>query len=77
MNERIKELAEQAYALCGKHTNNYDGPAFAEKFAGLIVRECAGVCHTHGWEMLAHGMSGHSIADDCGTLIKQHFEVEA
>jgi len=45
MNERIKELAEQAYALCGKHTNNYDGPAFAEKFAELVSaherEECA------------------------------------
>ena len=41
MNERIKLLAEQAFAVCGKHSNNYNGPAFSEKFAELIVQECA------------------------------------
>jgi hypothetical protein len=44
MNERIKQLAEQAFAVCGKHSNNYNGPAFSAKFAELIVRECAEVC---------------------------------
>jgi hypothetical protein len=41
MNERIKLLAEQAFAVCGKHSNNYNGPAFSAKFAELIVQECA------------------------------------
>ena len=36
MNERIKKLAEQAYALCGKHNNDYNGPAFTEAFAALV-----------------------------------------
>ena len=81
MNERIKELAEQVGAVqnvlaMGRH----DGVLFTEteleKFAELIVRECASVCHTRGWGMLEHGMSGHSIADDCGTLIKEHFGVK-
>ncbi len=40
MNERIKELAEQAYAVCGKHSNNYNGPEFSVKFAELIVSKC-------------------------------------
>ena len=40
MNERIKQLAEQAFAVCGKHSNNYNGPAFSAKFAELIVKEC-------------------------------------
>ena len=40
MNERIKELAEQAYAVCGKHSNNYNGLAFSAKFAELVVKEC-------------------------------------
>jgi len=40
MNERIRQLAEQAYQLCGKHSNDYNGPAFTEKFAELIIREC-------------------------------------
>ena len=69
----LKQHQEQAPGINGVVGNWKD----LEKFAELIVRECAGVCNTHGWEMLANGMSGHSIADDCGTLIKQHFGVEA
>ena len=43
MNERIKQLAEQAYSLCGKHSNDYNGPAFTEKFAELIIQDCMDV----------------------------------
>ena len=68
MNERIDVLALQA--------TDSKGGLDRHKFAELIVKECAGVCHTHGWGMLEHGMSGHNIADDCGTLIKEHFGVE-
>jgi len=71
MNERIKLLEPQ----CWEH-NEFGLNFNYQKFAELIVRECAGVCHTHGWGMLEHGMSGHNIADDCGTLIKEHFGVE-
>jgi hypothetical protein len=45
MNERIKQLAEEAFAVCGKHSNNYNGPAFSAKFAELIVRECVTVMY--------------------------------
>lgn len=38
MNERMRELAEQAQ-LDGDAIHYYS-PAFAEKFAKLIVREC-------------------------------------
>jgi len=70
MNKRILELARQVWPDPNtSHVNH-------EKFAELIVKECAGVCHTHGWGMLEHNMSGHNIADDCGTLIKEHFGVE-
>jgi hypothetical protein len=86
MNERIRELVRQAVESVDIVTGNeslddelakmYIPDCFSEKFAELIVKECAGVCHTHGWGMLEHGMSGHNIADDCGTLIKEHFGVE-
>ena len=88
MNERIRQLADEAEAQycdlgdasCFKRLGLVEAVVFKpedlEKFAQLIVQECAGVCHTHGWGMLEHGMSGHNIADDCGTLIKQHFGVE-
>lgn len=49
MNERIKELAEQAeQAVSWGNPNNYDDynrafDEWQEKFAELIVRECAKV----------------------------------
>lgn len=87
MNEHIKQLALQAKlrpalllyyyrTIHGLTDTEQEELEQIEKFAELIVKECAGVCHTHGWGMLEHGMSGHNIADDCGTLIKQHFGVE-
>jgi hypothetical protein len=75
MNERIDKLLVKAGAYFGGDGVVYD-TFDPKKFAELIVKECAGVCHTHGWGMLEHGMSGHNIADDCGTLIKEHFGVE-
>lgn len=75
MNERIKELMEQA-GLYDFVIESMGINEEMEYFAELIVKECASVCHTHGWGMLEHGMSGHNIADDCGTLIKEHFGVE-
>ena len=82
MNKQIIELYKQAQEFAYKNiseeywnTDNFHA-VVSGKFAELIVKECAGVCHTHGWGMLEHGMSGHNIADDCGTLIKEHFGVE-
>ena len=42
MNERIQELAEQASEIDGDDLLYYH-PVFAEKFAELIVKECAKV----------------------------------
>ena len=39
MNERIRELAEQASEIDGDDLLYYH-PVFAEKFAELIVQEC-------------------------------------
>ena len=79
MNERIKELYDQAsirYSVYEILKPRDERKSIPDIFAELIVKECASVCHTHGWGMLEHGMSGHNIADDCGTLIKEHFGVE-
>jgi hypothetical protein len=46
MNERIKELAEQAQDN-GDAIHYYD-PIFAKKFAELIVRECADIALKKG-----------------------------
>lgn len=49
MNERIQELAEQAKFMAEEDINrqisyNTELKAFAEKFAELLVRECANIC---------------------------------
>jgi len=79
MNERIKELAEQAkkHALDAMikiadreqalkvYSESYD-----TKFAELIVRECAQICFSES--------KGHDMAfgEHCGIVIKEHFGVE-
>lgn len=65
MNERINELAVQAKFMAEKDINkqisyNTELKAFAEKFAELIVKECALQC-VHNEDM---------------ALIEKHFGVE-
>ena len=60
MNERIKELAEQATTYIDPSANdgvcwNFD----KEKFAELIVQECLNICE----EMGDNGKDGHYCAD--------------
>ena len=65
MNERIKELANEAGLL----VHNPNGvPTKLEKFAELIVRECAVALNP-----MLRDMVGRGQAYD---LIKQHFGVE-
>ena len=79
MNERIRQLAEQVGAVqnvlaMGRH----DGVLFTEteleKFAELIVRECANHCDL----LLDHKISSEWSrgTHDCSRAIKQHFGVE-
>ena len=44
MNERIKELAEQAYGIDDNKPFHPSALIALEKFAELIVRECADIC---------------------------------
>ena len=80
MNERIKELAEQAEQATKDHFNfDWDGTPrelfdmyFNEKFAELIVRECL---------TFVEPMPGSGDIDDLALEaaregIKQHFGVE-
>ena len=75
MNERIKELAEQAdlIRVLNEHAHEYGNGQFdntlypeLEKFALLIVKECIRLCNQVD-------LVG---ADDCIDNIKEHFEVE-
>ena len=85
MNERIKELAEQAKlnpVLLLQHWGTNDALTDSEqeslerieKFAELIVQECANICFEQGeisWN------DDHKIqAKIDGHLIKKHFGVE-
>ena len=73
INERIKLLKHQASQWCDENipeqfseeTNGY-GSAWEDKFAELIVRECAEVA----------GCNGHVGGFTLGDLIKEHFGVE-
>jgi hypothetical protein len=74
MNERIRELL----AMCQKES--IDGPEYPrwtdqEKFAKLIIEECAKVCDTHMWGLYGHGSSIHADADRRWEVIRQHFGV--
>ncbi len=72
MNERIKELAEQATCFKeGLIEGKYDIEVFdKEKFAELIVKECAGVCEDY------RGTEWGKAAECIGDSIKEHFGVE-
>lgn len=81
MNEKLKELAHQAGLEFA--TNSVDMPiivaikegkladpkAGLEKFAELIVRECAEVANDHNSE-------AEGITLGVGRVIKEHFGVE-
>ena len=79
MNERIKELAEQA-------NNDVSGNAFSmarynEKFAELIVRECANRLRETDYELMfvEDGMCDPSISDAmlvAASDIEEHFGVD-
>ena len=68
MNERIRELAEQAmtYVTHNPKANKLNsGDMFDEKFAELIVQECADIADNPDVDMLR-----------IGKAIKEHFGVE-
>lgn len=79
MNERIRELVKQSGGEFWQRLENdvvnpeayitFDPPESLEKFAELIVRECAEL------NFRELGLSG-STSFDVGRMIKQHFGVE-
>ena len=81
MNERIRLLKHQASLWCDENipeqfseeTNGY-GRAWEDKFAELIVRECADQCDL----LLDHKMSSEWSrgTHDCSRAIKKYFGVE-
>ena len=80
MNERIQELAEQAFDKANNGTiSDIKIPKeFIEMFAELIVRECARLCeHESNDDEYDQYDMGQSVkAESIKTAIKQHFGVE-
>ena len=71
MNERIKQLIEQATTIEHGVDNGFDRVTFdKEKFAELIVRECIDIVSPYAIRM-ENFDGGHPIAD-----LKKHFGVE-
>jgi len=78
MNDRIKELAEEAEMAANKG-DHVDVKIMMAKFAELIIRECASICdkledegvyHGVGEE---HGTASIASAADCSFYIKETF----
>ncbi len=75
MNERIRLLALQAGATTTQRSGWIDYGTLdldVEKFAQLIVRECAKVLTQHGAYFSGEGEPYHYAA----SLIEEHFGVE-
>ena len=75
MNEKIKQLAQQAGVIA--LSENGIAPPL-EKFARLIVRECADACYKHK-DVESFGIYPIRVAmvtKACSDNIKQHFGVE-
>lgn len=74
MNERIRELAEQAKFMAEEDINkqisyNTELKAFAERFAELIVRECINIAYEYDNPKL----SGPGLA--IASNIESHFDI--
>ena len=70
MNERIQKLAEQCRTEYRNGFGGYIEQIDEEKFAELIVKECANICFSEA--------QGHNMAfgEHCGVVIKEHFGVQ-
>lgn len=77
MNEQIKELAAKAREFAttkdafGEYVIAFDNEKFEQRFAEMIVRECAEVASRTG-RLNASEFVGGMIAD----AIKEHFRVK-
>ena len=70
MNERIGQLAEQA-GLLGPSSRIGNSHDATERFAELIVRECAQICRDQ-----PNVYALKADRDNCAVAIEQHFGVE-
>ena len=73
MNEKIKDFLEQAHTYSfQENRGQFVLNDFSEKFAELIVRECASIADIEKSNLIGCGY----ITKTKGMLIKEHFGVE-
>ena len=86
MNERIKELREQALTMVSDeqqdHGESYEirelWDRHDQKFAELIVQECIEVCGSVAAVRAGYNdADGRNTAYSCGDQIKEHFGIES
>jgi hypothetical protein len=78
MNERIKELAEQAGFYVAMFDPGNKDNAMIEKFAALVARECIEVCGSVAAVRAGYNdADGRDTAYSCGDQIKEHFGIES
>jgi hypothetical protein len=84
MNERIQELADQAYRLAYPNTSLYDDDnsmrgeiEFEKKFAELIIKECLMIVYERQVQAPTDDDGYFKVATDMvSTDIKLHFGVK-
>ena len=86
MNERIKDIAEQATKLAEAEynsqtrqtflTNKSNRELFNEKFAELIVKECIEVIDLRNRTQFHPTSTGGELLHNVAKDLKQHFGVE-
>ena len=84
MNERIRQLAKQAVEetqlMMIMEYKNFESKLY-EKFAELIVKECASICEING-QSYKHSFTpakarlAESTSNHCAMMINKHFGVE-
>jgi hypothetical protein len=83
MNERIKQLAEQANIKLDYFGNGIDidgGNPNVSEFAKLIIKECYEICRNNVTLLTEYdsdeAYNYNEGASDCAIHIKEHFGVE-
>ena len=76
MNHHIKQLAEQAGMNHERWNTTPQFELFLEKFAQLVVLNCAQICENVGVAVFAEPVQNNrATAQVCGHALKQHFGV--
>jgi len=77
MNERIKQLAEQATTYIEPTYSSGEGWIFdKEKFADLIVWECMKICKDHPSIIFKNEWDADVVSPDIVSRLESHFGVE-